>query len=45
MEDWATPWLIAEATTASRLSPLWAWAITLLGAAVILVGGLLISVM
>ncbi len=45
MEEPVTPWLIAEATAASGLSLRWAWAITALGAVVILVGGLLICVM
>jgi hypothetical protein len=40
MEDWATPWLIAEAAKASGMSVLWAWTTLLLGAAVVLAGGL-----
>jgi hypothetical protein len=42
MEDWATPWLIAEATKASGMSVLWLWVSLLLGIAIVLAGGILI---
>jgi hypothetical protein len=40
MEDPATPWLIAEATTAG-LSVLWVWVTLLAGTAVVVTGGIL----
>ena len=40
MEDWPTPWLIADAAKASGMPVLWAWMTLLLGAAVVLAGGL-----
>jgi hypothetical protein len=39
-EDWPTPRLIADAAKASGMPVLWAWMTLLLGAAVVLAGGL-----
>jgi len=41
MEDWVTPWLVAEATKASGMSAVWAGVTLLLGTAVVLAGALL----
>ena len=44
MEDSATPWAIAEVATTASLSALWVWASILLGAALVLIGGILLTV-
>lgn len=41
MEEQTTPWYVAEVVRESRVSPLLAWAAAGLGAAVVVVGGIL----
>lgn len=43
VEDPTTPWLIAEATATASGVASWAWVTLVLGAAVVLVGGVLIA--
>lgn len=43
VEDPTTPWWIAEATASAGVSATWAWLTLLLGAAAVLVGGVLIA--
>lgn len=43
MEDPTTPWLIAEASATAGVPASWAWVTLALGAAVVLIGGLLIA--
>ncbi|MDA2890154.1 hypothetical protein PDG61_04465 [Mycolicibacterium sp. BiH015] len=41
MEDSPTPWLIAQAIESAGIKELWFWAAALLGAALVLIGGML----
>ncbi|WP_268788601.1 hypothetical protein [Mycolicibacterium iranicum] len=41
MEDSPTPWLIAESIESSGIAVLWVWVGSLLGAALVLLAGIL----
>lgn len=41
MEESPTPWLIAQAIESSGIAVLWVWVGVLLGAALVLLGGIL----